>query len=561
MWSIKQGVWSIKEKKEHEIITLSNGKKLTLPLRKHNDIYVQVHEARETMYTDKTGTFHVQSRKGNKYIMILREIDNNIILNKAMHNRTADGMVRAYQILMKRLKAAGIHPKKHVLDNEASAQFKQEIKEHGLDYELVPKGQHRRNIAEKAIQTWKAHTIGVHSGLSAKCPLSLWDKFLPQIDMQVNLLRFSNVAPNVCAWTVLHGAYNFNHHPLAPLGIEMQMLEHPDKRKTWGVKNKPVIYLGTSLEHYRYFWGYNFDTKAIRGSETVIFKHKYITNPSITPGDAIVNAAKALTSALHGNIPPPLVQSGIDQIRKLTKIVDSTKAEYEKRENEKAENSKVSSPCAAPPRLPNATHPRVAQPAADQPPDLIAVYDSNSDDKEDTEDCPGLIVACPRAVVALEAPKQTCHPIPSPSYITQNDHDDAPAQNTHSQSSIHSIMEEVMLSCVQFTPKTLKIDLRRAACGQYLLQLWCEMAGAVLDQETGDLLEYCHVVKHPVHQNTWQPAFGKKVGRLAQGLPGVFNRTDTIDFVHKSDIPRERIKDSTYTCIVCALRPDKKDPF
>ena len=142
---------------------------------------------------------------------------------------------------MKRLKAAGIYPKK------------QTIKEEGVAYELVPKGQHRRNIAEKAIQSWKAHTIGVLSGVSPKCHLSLWDKLLSQIDMQINLLRFSNVAPKVCVCPVLNGAHDFNRHSLARLRIEMQMLEHPDKRKTWNAKSKPTIYLGTSLEHYHYF--------------------------------------------------------------------------------------------------------------------------------------------------------------------------------------------------------------------------------------------------------------------------------------------------------------------
>ena len=140
-------------------------------------------------------------------------------------------MIRAYRILMLRLNAAGIKPLKHVLDNEASAEFKDEIRLHNMTYELVPKGMHRRNIAEKAIQTWKSHAIGVFSGLPASFPLFMWDKLLPQLDMQVNLLRSSNIMPNVCAWTILAGAHDFNRHPIAPLGIEMQMLEQVDKQK------------------------------------------------------------------------------------------------------------------------------------------------------------------------------------------------------------------------------------------------------------------------------------------------------------------------------------------
>ena len=213
-------------------------------------------------------------------------------MGEAMQNRSSDAIVRAYQVLMQRLKAAGIRPKKHVLDNKCSTEFKQAIKENELEYELVPKGQHSRNISERALQKWKAHTIGSLSGVADNLPLGLWDELLPQLDMQVNILLFSNVNPNVYPWTVLNGSNDFNRHSLAPLDTEIQMLEHPDKVKTWGMKSKPGYYVGTSLDHYRYYWGWMRETKKIRGSDNVVFKHKYITNTSVTTGDAIVNAAK-----------------------------------------------------------------------------------------------------------------------------------------------------------------------------------------------------------------------------------------------------------------------------
>ena len=98
----------------------------------------------------------------------------------------------------------------------------------------MPNGQHRINLSERALETWKSHTIAALSGVSDNPPLGLWDKLLPQLDMQVNLLRFSNVNPKVCSWTVLYGAHDLNRHALAPLGAEIQMLENPEKRKTWG---------------------------------------------------------------------------------------------------------------------------------------------------------------------------------------------------------------------------------------------------------------------------------------------------------------------------------------
>ena len=110
------------------------------------------------------------------------------------------------------------------------------------------------------------------------------------------------------------------------------MLENPDKRKTWGVKSKPGYYVGTSLEHYRYYWGWMNETKRIRGPDTVKFKHKYITNHSITTGDAIVNAAQQLTSALRGSIPLPLVKRRIDHLRSITDIFNATKEGYDDQE-------------------------------------------------------------------------------------------------------------------------------------------------------------------------------------------------------------------------------------
>jgi len=86
------------------------------------------------------------------------------------------------------------------------------------------------------------------------------------------------------------------------------------------------------------------------------------------------------------------------------------------------------------------------------------------------------------------------------------------------------------------------------------------LAGAVLDSKTGELLEYRHLLKRPHYREVWGNAFGKEIGRLAQGIPGVVEGTDTIDSINKSDVPADRIKDCTYTQIVCNERPEKDDP-
>ena len=92
------------------------------------------------------------------------------------------------------------------------------------------------------------------------------------------------------------------------------------------------------------------------------------------------------------------------------------------------------------------------------------------------------------------------------------------------------------------------------------MQLFCELAGAVLDEETGYLLEYRHIVKHPNHKKLWGGAFVKEVGRLSQGLPGIVEGTNTLNFIFKYEIPSDRFKNVTYARIVCNYRPEKKDP-
>ncbi len=79
------------------------------------------------MYTDQTGRFPKKSSQGNQYIMVLIELDSNAILVEAMKNRSSTEMIRAYQVLVDRLRSAGIQPKMHLLDNECSADFKERI--------------------------------------------------------------------------------------------------------------------------------------------------------------------------------------------------------------------------------------------------------------------------------------------------------------------------------------------------------------------------------------------------------------------------------------------------
>jgi hypothetical protein len=85
--------------------------------KKVRDVCISVYKAsdmyeiRETTFSDQTGKFPIRSRSGNKYMMIMVEIDSSAILVEPMKSRKDAEMIRAYDALLQRLRRAGINPR------------------------------------------------------------------------------------------------------------------------------------------------------------------------------------------------------------------------------------------------------------------------------------------------------------------------------------------------------------------------------------------------------------------------------------------------------------------
>jgi hypothetical protein len=80
--------------------------------------------------------------------------------------------------------------------------------------------------------------------------------------------------------------------------------------------------------------------------------------------------------------------------------------------------------------------------------------------------------------------------------------------------------------------------------------------GAVIDKDTGTVLEYRHLSKSEKYKKIWVHSFANKLGRLFQGIRN-FPGTDTCFFIRKSQVPKH--KRATYGHIVCNIRPQKKE--
>jgi len=287
MRQTRQGVRSTKVPDEDALL-----EQRPTPGVKHKDVYLRVFDpTRKPMYTDQSGPFPRKSRRNNQYIMVAVELDGNYIDAEPLKTRKAKDLTEAYQRIYQRWKATGvICPNWHILDNEAPEDFKQAIRENNCRVELTPADMHRRNIAEKGMQTFKGHFKSVLAGISDDFPIREWDELIPQTVLTLNLLRQSNVAPNISAYAYHHGSFDYNCMPLAPMGCAVQFHIKLDKRKTWGEHSMDGWYLRTSPEHYRCHIVFVKKTQSKRVTDTVFFKHKYITQPEVKPADVIIKA-------------------------------------------------------------------------------------------------------------------------------------------------------------------------------------------------------------------------------------------------------------------------------
>jgi hypothetical protein len=392
-----------------------------------------------------------------------------------------------------------------------------------MEAEKVPKEAHRRNAAEKAIQTTKIHLKAILAGCDKSFPMHLWDRLLPQAEMTCNLLRPANVNPNISAHHYVNGNHDYDKHPLHPLGCKVQAFNDTKTRRSWEENSKDGYYIGTSMQHHRTYNVWIKLTKAIQNTNTVYFQHAYITKPTITKADIVAEAATKLIEAIKGNYASVHNETDVDALNRLSQVfLDATKKlsgiELDKAPEVPAprvENTPIQSP------TPTATPPRV-QKGNDNLPHLIPTDESDSESDDDDSNTTGK---------------------------DEDNHEHTPTYSTRAQAAKHktfhnNVTRKAILSAVEMSFHQL--NPAQLAQRQFPLQVLCEVAGAVMDDETGELMDYKQLMKHAKYKQTWGRAFGNKIGRLAQGIPGRVKRTNAFFFIKQNQIPMDRRKDVTY---------------
>jgi hypothetical protein len=115
------------------------------------------------------------------------------------------------------------------MDNGCSTAVEKYIRSKALNIQLVPPHNHQENAAKHAIATFKEHFIVALATIDMRiCPLQLWDEFLLQVELTLNMLHFSRQNPKKTAnQEEVYCSYDLNKTPLAPLGTKALVYEDP----------------------------------------------------------------------------------------------------------------------------------------------------------------------------------------------------------------------------------------------------------------------------------------------------------------------------------------------
>ena len=455
-------------------------------------------------------------------------------------SRKKEELLRAYKEMYEFCEQRGFKPRLHKLDNETSQEVEKFIRQQCATFQYTPPDMHRTNPAERAIQTYKACAKSILANLPSTFPLGYWCRLIPHIDISVNIMRPCRQNPLLSAWAALEGEFHFDATPLAPPGTEMLLHERASRRASWGFNAKKAWYIGPCLHHYRNVQAIMKETGATRITDTYRLQHHTIAIPQLTDTDRIIAATKELEDAISRLPPKPIDE--IEAIKKLREIVLQEKQKAKLRNH-------VRTPTKVRAQRTQASGDPTQQPTASSSPVNRSIRPLQPNYISDDEHEEGLTT-------------KTLPNVPTPRRSKRVQNQVRPAYSTNTVSMEPPIYK---YNVGKYT-RPYKMANQFLQLREWARKRQCHIerekggvAGAIIDDETGNAMEYRALIKNPKYREVWQRSYANELGRLAQGVRDI-KGTDTIRFIHKSDIPYDRWKDVTYGRIVVDFRPQKSEP-
>jgi hypothetical protein len=240
-------------------------------------------------------------------------------------------------------------------------------------------------------------------------------------------------------------------------------------------------------------------TKSERVSDTVFFKTKYITQPTVMPADVITKAINNLTQALKGksNV------KGLEQIEALQKLENIL--------NNVPETTPI------PREQPIPTSKRVTFDQTTKPPQEIQPRESVLSPRVST---PIQRARTATLIYTVTVDKPIANkPTPMVQNVSKNTR---PARIEMKERIRKHLKAKTMARIPQQSTY-----IRQTTRSNKQVQL-------IHDKETNTYLSYRQLLHHPKYKDAWAKSAANEFGCLAQGLKdGRVKGADTIKFIHK----------------------------
>ena len=321
----------------------------------------------------------------------------------------------------------------------------------------------------------------------------MWELLLPQTELTLNLLRQATLYPTRSAWSYFHGPFNYDATPIGYLGCDIIAHRKIETRNSWDFCGAAGWYVGVALQHYRCHTIVAKTTHAEQISDTVEFIHHHLTQPEVTPMNRIVHGMNKLTCALQ-DAPHIACDNQLFAINVLHQAIQRCSTSNRPPHVKPPRATPLHT--RAPPRsiLQPMRHPREDRPPA-FPPRVVIPMPLDIP-------IPQIPTASPEEPIA----HRTRSRLPSMDRVPTRVHktiDTAPmARHTRSQTA----------------NVASAINPSQAAQRRYPAKFLQSLAMPVLDEFSGQSLQYRQLRKHPKFAHIWNTSYANELGRICQGI-------------------------------------------
>ena len=260
------------------------------------------------------------------------------------------------------------------------------------------------------------------------------------------------------------------------MGCAVQIHERSEKLGSWAMNSVDGWYLRTSDEHYRCHEIYVIQTRGVRLSDTVHFKHKHITIPTVTPEDTIVKCMNDLTQALkeRRNTQGAVEYEALQKLDDLLNRIPTTTT------REETARQVTFDPSSKPP-------------AEQQPNPAPMVMNTTP---------------APRVQIAIPTPRvQNTSKTIAKATIDKPIPAKARQEPTATQVKLRNKIKEARDIRSRLALRT-HMELRP--------QVQRERIQLIRDDETGEYLNYRQLMRHPKHKKIWNTSSANEFGSFSR---------------------------------------------